>query len=327
MAQSATDLIRNDHRQVEQLYQQYQAGTGHTQQRHALIEQICHALEIHAQLEEGIFYPAVQAKLGSTGKDLVSEALKEHGEMKRLISVLQTHDMTDTQCAQTMQQLMQGVQHHVQEEENEMLPQAEQHLGGAIVQLGHEMEQKKQQLMTATRPQGQAGEGTLAQRMTATDQESGENSNVAQSIDVEVPVHTAYNQWTQFEEFPRFMDGVENVQQLDDTHLRWTATIGGKTKEWDAVITEQIPDERIAWTNTTGARNAGVVTFHRLADNRTRVMLQVDYEPEGIIENVGDKLGVVSRRIHGDLRRFKDFIEARGQETGAWRGEVTHAQP
>jgi uncharacterized membrane protein len=147
-------------------------------------------------------------------------------------------------------------------------------------------------------------------------------STIEQSIDVNVPVHTAYNQWTQFEEFPRFMEGVQQVTQLDDTHLHWRATVGGKAKEWEAVITEQLPDERIAWTNTTGARNAGVVTFHRLADHKTRLMLQVEYEPAGLVENVGDAVGVMSARVRGDLQRFKEFLEARGAETGAWRGTV-----
>jgi uncharacterized membrane protein len=147
-------------------------------------------------------------------------------------------------------------------------------------------------------------------------------STIEQSIDVNVPVRTAYNQWTQFEEFPRFMEGVEAVRQLDNQRLQWRATIGGKVEEWEAVITEQHPDERIAWKNTTGAANAGVVTFHRLADNKTRVMLQMEYDPQGVVENLGDLLGVVSRRVANDLERFKEFIEARGQETGAWRGEV-----
>jgi len=147
-------------------------------------------------------------------------------------------------------------------------------------------------------------------------------STIEQSIDVNVPVRTAYNQWTQFEEFPRFMEGVEAVRQLDNQRLHWRANIGGKVEEWDAIITEQHPDERIAWKNTTGAPNAGVVTFHRLADNKTRVMLQMEYDPQGIVENLGDMLGVVSRRVANDLERFKAFIEARGQETGAWRGEV-----
>ena len=147
-------------------------------------------------------------------------------------------------------------------------------------------------------------------------------STIEQSIDVNVPVRTAYNQWTQFEEFPRFMEGVEAVRQLDNQRLHWRANIGGKVEEWEAVITEQHPDERIAWKNTTGAPNAGVVTFHRLADNKTRVMLQMEYDPQGVIEHLGDMLGVVSRRVANDLERFKGFIEARGQETGAWRGEV-----
>jgi uncharacterized membrane protein len=147
-------------------------------------------------------------------------------------------------------------------------------------------------------------------------------STIEKSIDVEVPVRTAYNQWTQFESFPRFMEGVESVRQLDDTHLHWKATIGGKTLEWDAEISEQIPDKRIAWHSLQGSKNAGVVTFHRLDDERTRVMLQLDYEPEGFVENVGDFLGVMSGRTEGDLERFKDFVEERGVETGAWRGNV-----
>ena len=147
-------------------------------------------------------------------------------------------------------------------------------------------------------------------------------SNIEHSIDVNVPVRTAYNQWTQFEEFPQFMEGVEEVKQLGDKRLHWRANIAGKQEEWDAEITEQEPDMRVAWTSTTGAHNAGVVTFHRLEDSKTRVMLQVDYKPEGVVENVGDALGFVSRRVKGDLERFKTFIEARGKETGAWRGEI-----
>jgi uncharacterized membrane protein len=147
-------------------------------------------------------------------------------------------------------------------------------------------------------------------------------STIEKSIEVNVPVRIAYNQWTQFEEFPKFMEGVEEVRQLDDTHLHWKAKIGGKEKQWNAVITEQRPDERIAWKSTDGARNAGVVTFHRLSDQKSKVMLQMDYEPEGAVENVGDAVGAVSMRVTGDLERFKDFIESRGRETGAWRGEV-----
>lgn len=147
-------------------------------------------------------------------------------------------------------------------------------------------------------------------------------SQILESIDVDVPVRTAYDQWTQFEEFPRFMEGVEYVRQIDDTHLDWKAVIGGVTKEWQAEITEQTPDQRIAWKATEGAENAGVVTFHRLDDRKARVTLQLDVEPEGPIEAAGDALGFVQRRAAGDLGRFKAFIEERGESTGAWRGEV-----
>jgi uncharacterized membrane protein len=147
-------------------------------------------------------------------------------------------------------------------------------------------------------------------------------TNVIQSIDVKVPVGTAYNQWTQFEDFPRFMDGVQAVTQVDDTHLRWVAEVAGQEETWDAEITEQHPDERVAWTSTSGARNAGVVTFHRIDDETTRVTLQLDAEPEGVVENVGASLGFLDRRVKGDLERFREFIERRGAETGAWRGDV-----
>ena len=147
-------------------------------------------------------------------------------------------------------------------------------------------------------------------------------STIEQSIEVNVPVRPVYNQWTQFTEFPQFMEGVEYVRQLDDTRLEWAAEIAGQRREWEAKITEQVPDQRVAWASVGGAGHAGVVTFHRIDDNTTKVMLQMDFEPEGIVEKAGDKLGIVKSRVKGDLERFKSFIEARGQETGAWRGEV-----
>ena len=149
-------------------------------------------------------------------------------------------------------------------------------------------------------------------------------SQIEKSIEVNVSVRTAYNQWTQFEEFPHFMEGVVEVRQLDDKHLHWRANVGGTEKAWDAEITEQIPDARIAWHSVSGATNAGVVTFHRLRDDRTKIMLQMEYDPEGFVENTGDLLGVTSLRVKGDLERFKEFIESRGRETGGWRGEVRH---
>jgi uncharacterized membrane protein len=147
-------------------------------------------------------------------------------------------------------------------------------------------------------------------------------SKIEESIDVQVPVRTAYNQWTQFEDFPQFMDGLKEVKQLTDTRLRWRAEIAGVEREWEAEITEQRPDERIAWQSLDGPRHAGVVTFHRLEDGVTRIMLQLEWEPGDAAEKIADWAGFVTQRVKDDLRRFKEFIESRGQETGAWRGEV-----
>ncbi len=147
-------------------------------------------------------------------------------------------------------------------------------------------------------------------------------AKIEQSVDVNVPVGTAYNQWTQFEEFPRFMEGVKEVRQLDDQLLEWTAEIGGNEETWTAEISEQTPDERIAWHAIGGKTNAGVVTFHRIDDDTTRVMLQMDWEPEGAVQQAGAALGLDDRQIKGDLERFKEYIESRTAESGAWRGEV-----
>jgi uncharacterized membrane protein len=148
-------------------------------------------------------------------------------------------------------------------------------------------------------------------------------STIEESVEVAVPVSTAYNQWTQFEEFPRFMDGVERIEQRTPTLTHWVTSVGGKRREFDAEITEQIPDERVAWTTVAGeARQAGVVTFHRLDPTHTKVMLQMEHDPQGIADTVGDKLGFVRHQAKGDLHRFKSYIESRGSETGAWRGQV-----
>jgi uncharacterized membrane protein len=148
-------------------------------------------------------------------------------------------------------------------------------------------------------------------------------TKVEKSIEVDVPVSTAYNQWTQFEEFPRFMEGVTEVRQVSDTMTHWTTEIGGVKREFDARITEQLPDERVAWTSTGGdVKQAGVVTFHRLDDSHARVTAQMELEPEGLVEKAADATGLISRRVKADLKRFKEFIEDRGSETGAWRGEV-----
>ncbi|HEV2759058.1 MAG TPA: SRPBCC family protein [Acidimicrobiales bacterium] len=147
-------------------------------------------------------------------------------------------------------------------------------------------------------------------------------SIVEKSIEIELPVSTVYNQWTQFEEFPQFMEGVERVTQLDDTRLHWVAEIAGAKREWDAEIVDQKPDQRIAWRSIDGAGNGGIVTFQPTGEAATRVNLQMEFAPEGLAEIIGDKLGFVSKQAEGDLKRFKSFMERRGSETGAWRGAV-----
>ena len=153
-------------------------------------------------------------------------------------------------------------------------------------------------------------------------------SDIRESIDVDVPVSTAYNQWTQFEEFPLFMEGVEEVRQLDDTRLHWKAEIAGATREWEAKILEQVPDKVVAWRSEEGVKLAGRVTFEPIEDDtRTRVSLGMEFDPEGFVEAVGDTLGIVRARVGGDLERFKKFIEERGVESGAWRGEIKSGTP
>lgn len=147
-------------------------------------------------------------------------------------------------------------------------------------------------------------------------------STIEQSIDVEVPVRTAYDQWTQFEEFPRFMEGVDRIEQVTPTWTRWETSIAGVHREFDAEITEQRPDERVAWRSVAEPRQAGVVTFHRIDPATTRVMVQMEFDPEGFAEQAADKLNIVERRVKGDLKRFKSFIEERDTPTGSWRGEI-----
>ena len=145
---------------------------------------------------------------------------------------------------------------------------------------------------------------------------------IRESIEVDVPVSTAYNQWTQFEKFPKFMEGVESVEQIDDTHLRWVAEVGGERREWEAEIVEQVPDRQIAWRAVDGNGPNGVVTFEPLGEDKTLVMVEMSYEPEGFKEQLGAKIGIDSRQVKDDVERFKQLIESRGVESGAWRGEV-----
>jgi uncharacterized membrane protein len=149
-------------------------------------------------------------------------------------------------------------------------------------------------------------------------------AKVDSKIKVDVPLETAYNQWTQFEEFPRFMEGVQEVQQLSDERLFWVAELGGERKEWYARILRQVPNEVLAWESEGGVINSGTVIFHRDEPGKTEIELHMEYEPDDFKEKAGGALGFVSRKINADMKRFKEFIEARGLETGAWRGEIKH---
>jgi uncharacterized membrane protein len=152
-------------------------------------------------------------------------------------------------------------------------------------------------------------------------------STITEEVDVDVPVRVAYDQWTQFETFPKFMEGVREIRQLDDTHTHWVLDIAGQIREFDATITEQHPDERVAWHSDAGPDHAGVITFHRLDDAHTRVTAQMDIDPDGFVENAADKLGVLSHRVKADMKKFKHFIEERGAKTGGWRGDVDRPTP
>lgn len=147
-----------------------------------------------------------------------------------------------------------------------------------------------------------------------------------ETIELDVPVRVAYDQWTQFESFPRFMEGVDQVVQLDDTTLDWTATIAGRSKHWRAKIVEQRPDEIVAWRSTDSARNDGSVRFEPLGANRTRIELEIDVDPDGMVETAGAALGIVERQVADDLVRFRDYIEAHGAASGSWRGRVEAGQ-
>jgi uncharacterized membrane protein len=172
----------------------------------------------------------------------------------------------------------------------------------------------------ATHPRSRQWLGSQGRRLS-----SGrtEGRVVDASIEVEVPVSTAYDQWTQFEAFPEFMDGVEEVRQLDDTRLRWVASIGGKRAEWEAKILEQHPDGQISWISEDGKKTRGTVSFEKLSDHRTLIRLSMSYQAQGVREVVGSTLGADSKRVRGDLERFKQLIEDRDEPSGAWRGDIT----
>ncbi|HET6757073.1 MAG TPA: SRPBCC family protein [Burkholderiales bacterium] len=305
--QDAIAMLREDHEKVEALFKEFEPAKD-KRARKTIVKTACEELIVHAQIEEEIFYPAVREAIGED--DLMDEAEVEHANANQLIAELGAMKPDEHHYDTKFIVLRELVKHHVEEEEGEIFPRVKKtplDLG----RLGFQMQVRKKELQEAL---GIANKSRRHPREKM--------KTVQKSIQVKCPVRSVYNQWTQFEDFPRFMDGVREVKQLDDTHLWWRAEIGGKDEIWNAEITEQIPDKRIAWRSTSGAKNAGTVTFRGLSDKKTEVTVKFDYEPEGAVEKVGSAVGVLSRRVKGDLKRFKEFIEALGSETGEWRGTV-----
>ena len=296
MTSPATQMLTEDHRKVQELYRRYAQAQNQTD-KDGLAEAICHELELHARLEESLFYPAL-AEAFPDGL-LVKNLGGEHGEMKRLISDHRLHRDAgaDAQAGNDgrLSSLMTLVERHVTEEEGRAFPtmaanpERDERLGAEL--------------------------GKLKLKLKV-------SPPVAQAIDLQVPARVAYNQWTQFEAFPRFLDNIKEVRQLDDTHVRWNATVAGKDVCWTAEIFEQVPDQRIAWTTVDGAANSGSVTFRPLGAGTCRMLAEICYEPQGLVEDLGAMLGVVSQRVAKELSAFKAFIESQAEESGAWRGEV-----
>ncbi|BDU76966.1 SRPBCC family protein [Mesoterricola sediminis] len=293
---TATSLLRDDHRKVEDLYRRFNQTQDYGQ-RVGLAEDICKELEIHARLEECLVYPDLAREGAPTG--MARHFGDEHGTVKRLISQVRIcHAGQAPAFAEDdalVARIMASIEHHIQEEEGTAFPRLEQD-PDHNASLGADLATLKMKLKMCP--------------------------PVFEAIDVEVPARVAYNQWTQFEAFPRFLDAVKEVRQLDDSHVQWRVEIAGKDFGWTAEIYEQIPDERIAWSSVDGAINAGSATFRPLGEGACRILVEMAYEPKGLVEDLGAMLGTVSRNLAAALRKFKDYIETTCREDGAWRGDI-----
>lgn len=292
---NATKLLGDDHRGFQTLFQSCRAATEDEAAR--LAEELFKELEIHSRMEECLVYPRLA--MAGAPENLVQQFGQRHGEVRRLVSEARLSAAPDAGPSSgrsaRLERIMELVHDHVAEEEDKAFPMLEadpaldRNLGEALATLKRKLEMFPP---------------------------------AHQCIDVDVPVREAYNQWTQFEAFPRFMDDVREVRQLDDTHLLWRTDVAGKEVQWTAAIYEQIPDQRIAWTSVDGAPNTGAVTFRPLTSGATRVLVEVTYEPHGLVEDLGALLGLLPRRVGACLEKFKAFIESRSRETGAWRGRI-----
>jgi len=294
---TATGMLREDHRKVEDLYRRFNA-TQDFGARVGLADDICKELEIHARLEESLLYPDLTRESAQGG--MVRHFGEEHGAVKRLISQVRLgHAGEPASFAEDdalVARIMASIEHHVQEEEGTAFPKLEANPDHNAA-LGADLATLKMKLKMCP--------------------------PVFQAIDLDVPVRTAYNQWTQFETFPRFLDNVKEVRQLDDTHVQWRVEIAGREFRWTAEIYEQIPDERIAWSSVDGAINAGSACFRPLSESSCRILLEMAYEPQGLVEDLGAMLGAVSRNLASQLKAFKQYLETTCREDGAWRGQVS----
>jgi uncharacterized membrane protein len=300
MHPTATALLRGDHRKVEDLYQRFQEAR-EADDRVDLADDIFHELEIHSRLEECLFYPGLARQPSATApvQPLVQHLGREHGEVKRLISEFRLGENgtehLDPGREALVARIMASVEAHVSEEEGQAFPllEADPDRNEA---LGAELARLKTKLRLCP--------------------------PVFRTIRLDVPVQEAYDQWTRFEDFPRFLENVREVRQLDDRHVFWRVQIAGKEFQWTAQIHEQVPEHRIAWSSTEGALNAGSVSFRALTADSCRMLVELAYEPAGIIEDLGAALGLVSRQMTIELQKFKDFLESGARTGGGWRGRI-----
>lgn len=292
----ATRLLWQDHHDVRERYHKL-ADARDPAEKASQAETLFGELEIHAWIEERLVYPAlVEARFES---DRAHGFSREHGEVRRMISDFRLAQAGDGDFPpdgqERMARIMNAVARHVAEEEAQAFPALEAN-STRNESLGEEVAALKRKLRTF--------------------------SPLALRVDVGVPVRTAYDQWTQFEAFPQVLDHIKRVRQVDDAHLEWEAEVGKKEIKWTCEIYEQIPDERIAWKSQEGAPNAGSVSFRALGPTSTRILLEITFEPRGLLENLGALVGLPASRIAEDLQQFKAFLETRLKESGAWRGRI-----
>ena len=298
LSTSATSLLAQEHQHMEETYRKCKEAADPGQQW-KLAENLCRSLENHGRLEEGLFYPAVARALPDPS--MIHDLSNEHARIKRLISEIrlarEEGDVSTLGLQMLLSRLRSCVQEHAVEEEELAFPFLKADPRRDL-QLGTEMA-KLQTKFKLIPP-------------------------MVRSIVVQAPVRMVYNQWTQFETFPLFLEDVKTVRQLDPAHVSWDMVIAGREVSWTTLIVEQIPDERIAWKSVDGAVHGGSVTFRPLTSDSTRVLVEIAYEPQGLLEDVGAMLGVVDRKLEVALVQFKNFLEASARETGAWRGRINN---